>query len=207
MDDRRRVIARWQEAETKIYPLVMMDARGYQEAVAAVGSVLELLRRRASDFDALCSLAEQPDDLTQEAEVAELPGSLTAAIVVDAACAIRHRELEAEVTAGRWLHAVRSGRAAGDDWAEVHDAASALGLLGVPELRVAVGSGRGVHTSLSLDPNTADQVLLLTPIHVDIDRGRAATIDDMEPCLVACDLSAWRSAASALIDQLLDPTR
>jgi hypothetical protein len=207
MDDRRRVIARWQEAEAKIYPLVMVDAHGYEEAVVAVGSVVDLLRRQALDLDMLHTLAAEPEEVASRADLDHLPGSVTAAIVVDAACAIRHRELEAEVIAERWLHAVRGAGAAGKTWAEVHDPASSLGLLGVPELRVEVATGIGVHTTLTVDPDTADQVLLLTPIRLDVHRALVSRIDDVEPRPVACDRSAWISAADAIVHDALDQPR
>jgi hypothetical protein len=207
MDDQRRVIERWQEAEAKIYPLVMVDAHGYEEAVVAVGSVVDLLRRQALDLDMLLTLAAEPEEVASRAELGQLPGSLTAATVVDAACAIRHRELEADVIAERWLGAVRSARRAAERWADVHDPASALGLLGVPELRVDAATGIGVHTTLTVDPNTAEQVLLLTPVQLDLDHGLLSHIDAVEPRLVACDQSAWTSAADGVVNDALDQAR
>jgi hypothetical protein len=196
---------RWLEAEAKIYPLVMVDAEGYEAAVAAVARVVDLLRLEAHDIEALRSVSVEPSPTLIRAGVEEawLPGSLTAAIVVDAACATRGREIEAEALARRRASEMATARTRGERWAEIADDGGRLTRHGVPELVVELDSARGLQTALTVDPQTAEPVLLLMPVDVDVASGAVSAVPEVAPTTVACDRAAWRVAAGDLLRRLL----
>lgn len=88
---------RFTVAESRVYPLAMTDPVGYEHAITLVGLVANQLRESCKDFDAVRTarndLIERLPDLAQAAGVESV--GLPADTVVDAASALRCRELQA----------------------------------------------------------------------------------------------------------------
>lgn len=84
-------------AESRLYPMAMSDPEGYERAIMLVGLVADELREQCADLE---SVIDRRDEL-----IAALPGladanqlelgGLPADAVVDAASALRCRELQA----------------------------------------------------------------------------------------------------------------
>ena len=93
------VLVRFTSAESRLYPMAMTDPDGYQRAITLVGMVANELRQHCADLE---SVLERRDEL-----IAALPGlagakgldlgGLPPDAVVDAASALRCRELQARV--------------------------------------------------------------------------------------------------------------
>ncbi len=91
------VLARFTSAEARLYPMAMTDPDGYQRAVILVGLAADELRQQCADLE---SVFEHREEL-----IAALPGlagakglelgGLPPDAVVDAASALRCRELQA----------------------------------------------------------------------------------------------------------------
>ncbi len=91
------VLARFTTAEARLYPMAMTDPDGYERAVTLVGMVTNELRQHCAD---IASVLERRDEL-----IAKLPelagakglefGGLPPDAIVDAASALRCRELQA----------------------------------------------------------------------------------------------------------------
>jgi hypothetical protein len=91
------VLARFMSAEARLYPMAMTDPDGYERAITLVGMVANELRQQCAD---LGSVLERRNEL-----IAALPGlaadkglelgGLPPDAVVDAASALRCRELQA----------------------------------------------------------------------------------------------------------------
>ena len=88
---------RFTAAEGRLYPTAMSDPEGFQRATTLVGLVAEALRRTCADIPAvLDGREEMVARLPALAEAAgEDAGGLPADAVVDAASALRCRELQA----------------------------------------------------------------------------------------------------------------
>ena len=90
-------LLRFTNAESRLYPMAMSDPEGYQRAVTLVGLVANELRETCAD---LASVLERRDELIDAlpglaaANGLEL-GGLPHDAVVDAASALRCRELQA----------------------------------------------------------------------------------------------------------------
>jgi hypothetical protein len=88
---------RFTVAEGRVYPLAMTDPTGYEHAITLVGLVANELRESCPDFDAVLAarddLIERLPDLAQAAGVESV--GLPADVIVDAASAVRCRELQA----------------------------------------------------------------------------------------------------------------
>jgi hypothetical protein len=91
-----RILARFTTAEARLYPMAMTDPEGYERAVTLVGLVANELRR-CPDLESVLQrrdelMAALPDlARANEIELGALPGDA----VVDAASALRYRELQA----------------------------------------------------------------------------------------------------------------
>jgi hypothetical protein len=91
------VLVRFTSAESRLYPMAMTDPDGYERAITLVGMVANELRQHCADIE---SVLERRNEL-----IAELPelagakglelGGLPPDAVVDAASALRCRELQA----------------------------------------------------------------------------------------------------------------
>jgi hypothetical protein len=88
---------RFTTAEGRVYPLAMTDPEGYEQAITLVGLVANELRKSSADFDAVLAarddLIERLPDLARTAGVE--PVGLPPDTIVDAASAVRCRELQA----------------------------------------------------------------------------------------------------------------
>jgi hypothetical protein len=111
-------LARFKAAEARLYPMAMTDAAGYQRATALVGVVLNELRERGAT---IAEVLQQRDGL-----ISALPGlassaalglgGLPAEAIVDAAYAVRCRELQAAASAVARQERIEAARAAGEEW-------------------------------------------------------------------------------------------
>ena len=90
-------MARFTAAEANLYPMVMMDPAGYQLAISLVGLVADELRRDCADVATV--LERRPELISRlpqlAAEAGVKVGGLPVEVVVDAASALRCRELGA----------------------------------------------------------------------------------------------------------------
>ena len=88
---------RFTMAESQVYPLAMTDPAGYEYAITLVGLVANELRESCSDFDSVLAartdLIERLPDLARASGVESV--GLPADTIVDAASALRCRELQA----------------------------------------------------------------------------------------------------------------
>jgi hypothetical protein len=91
------VAARFALAESRLYPMAMSDPEGYERAVTLVGIVADQLRERCADL--ACVIARRDELIARLPSLADAHrlqlGGLPADAVVDAASALRCRELQA----------------------------------------------------------------------------------------------------------------
>jgi hypothetical protein len=161
--------AQWRAAEAKIYPLAMVDTTTYKLAVTAIAALLGDLRETVLSHEELAAFGASPghpSDELREAGRQDLWPDL-----IGAACATRDREIGGRMERDRQVAAFSAARSAGAEWAEVAYERR-FGLLStVPEFRVHVASGLGIHTSLEPDPITGDPQLLMMPVRVNVTVG------------------------------------
>ena len=111
------VLRSWDEAEARLFPLVMAQPELYQQALGAIRQLLERLRETCQDLPALLAAHERGGDLLAGHEVPGVRPGLIAA----AACATRYRELVAELAAVGRLEALARARAQGLSWTVVEE--------------------------------------------------------------------------------------
>src|SRR5579875_1788010 len=130
------VLRRWEQAEARLFPLIMSHPGEYERAVRAVQRVRDMLRVTCPDVPALLAVGRapagpgpdpgspghgagspghavgDPGHAAGHPGLAEAPAGLPADVVLAAACASRYRELVAEQAArsrrDRFAEAVRA---------------------------------------------------------------------------------------------------
>lgn len=111
-------LARFTAAEARLYPLAMVDAAMYERATTLVALTASDLRQTCPDVDAV--LARRAGLITGLSEVASVAGlslvGIPADTVVDAASALRYREVVAEHAAAEGRARLAAAREAGQVW-------------------------------------------------------------------------------------------
>jgi hypothetical protein len=182
--------ALWRSAEAKVYPLAMVDTATYKLAITAIAAVLQHLRETIFSYEELAAFQTSPGSPSEELREAgrqDLWPDL-----IGAACATRDREIGGRMERDRHVAAFSVAESAGVEWAEVAYERR-FGLLStVPEFRVHLATGLGIHTSLEPDPITGDPHLLMMPVRVNVAVGGISEIGgELGEARYASDRTEW----------------
>jgi len=169
------VLRSWDEAEARLFPLVMAQPEFYQQALGIVRQVIARLRETCPDLPALLAAHERGGDLVADLDddtAAAVPG-IRPALIASAACAMRYREIVALMAAQGRLAALARARAQGLSWAVLEERGQADRAPYVPYQRVEaeVGSGRAVVVSIGPDETLSRAVYRLEEGQVDVTSG------------------------------------
>jgi hypothetical protein len=163
------VLRSWDEAEARLFPLVMAQPELYQQALGAIQRLLGQLRETCQDLPGLLAAHERGGDLLAGAEV---PG-VRPALIAAAACATRYRELVAQLAAAARLEALARARAQGLSWTVVEESGQPDRAPYVPYQRVEAEAetGRAVIVSIGPDETLSRAVYRLDAGQVDVASG------------------------------------
>ena len=167
------VLRSWDQAEARLFPLIMARPDVYQQAVSMISQLAARLRETCPDVAALIAEHARCGDLA----ISELPDVQAAGIQPDllaaAACATRYRELAASQAAQRRLAALTRAREQGLAWAVVEESGSADRAPYIPYQRVEaeVSSGRAVVVSIEPDETLSRAVHRLDEGRIDLVTG------------------------------------
>jgi hypothetical protein len=150
-------LARFRAAEDRLYPLAMTDPERYQRGVTLCGLLLDDLRASCPDVDAvLRRLPALTERLRARADAAGIRlDGLDEQTVVDAACAVRCRELAQDAARSDEQARVAAASDAGDAWL-VEEADPAAVLAGFYR-RVEVHLPTGTRMVTSMEVGGGDQ--------------------------------------------------
>jgi hypothetical protein len=194
--------ALWRSAEAKVYPLAMVDTATYKLAITAIAAVLARLRETTFSYEELAAFHASPgnpsDDLDEAGRQDLWPD------LIGAACATRDREIGGRMERDRQVVAFSAAESAGVEWAEVAYERRFGLLKTVPELRVHLASGLGIHTSLEPDPITGDPHLLMMPVRVNVAVGGIVEIGgELGEARYASDRAEWEVHAAEIQQRLV----
>lgn len=185
----------WDQAEARLFPLVMARPDLYQRSVSMIQRLLAYLRETCQDLPALLAAHERGGDLVAEGLAARPSGSPAAGeaadlageaarwaasesgprldLVAAAACAMRYRELTAELAARQRLDALAGAREQGLSWAVVGETGSAelVPYTAYQRVEADVTSGRAVIISIEPDETLTRAVHRLEAGQVDLATG------------------------------------
>ncbi|HEY2270089.1 MAG TPA: hypothetical protein VGI96_46245 [Streptosporangiaceae bacterium] len=185
------VLRSWDQAEARLFPLVMAQPEVYELALGLVRRLLERLRETCPDLAALLAAHERGADLVADLAEDPVPG-VRDAVIAAAACAMRYRELVALITVRRRLAALDRGRQDGHAWVVVEESGSPERAPYVPYHRIEaeVGSGRAVIVSIGPDETLSRAVYRLDAGQLDVASGALSIGDEIGTYLDPGELAA-----------------
>jgi hypothetical protein len=188
------VLRSWDQAEARLFPLVMAQPEVYQLALSLVQRLLGRLRETCSDLPGLLAASERGGDLLadlMEGLAAAVPG-VRDEVIAAAACAMRYRELVTLITVRRRLAALDRARDEGRPWAVVEENGTPERAPYVPYHRVEaeVASGRAVIVSIGPDETLSRAVYRLDAGQIDVSSGALSIGDEIGTYLDPEELAA-----------------
>jgi len=162
------VLRSWDQAEAKIFPLVMARPEVYERALRMIADLAARLRETCPDVPALLAAHERGADLVSEPCPGVGPERIAAA-----ACAMRYREIVTTGAAQGRLAALARARDQDLDWTVVEENGDPARAPYLPYQRVEahVPSGRAVIISIEPDETLVRAVHRLDAAEVDLDTG------------------------------------
>jgi hypothetical protein len=162
------VLRSWDQAEAKIFPLVMARPEVYERALRVIAELAARLRAICPDLPALLAAQEQGADLVTE----PCPG-VGPELIAAAACAMRYREVVATDAAKGRLAALALARDQGLDWTVVEENGDPARAPYLPYQRIEahVPSGRAVIISIEPDETLVRAVHRLDAAEIDLGTG------------------------------------
>jgi len=163
------VLRSWDQAEARLFPLVMARPEAYQQAVSLISELAGRLRETCPDLATLIAAHQRGGDLA----TSELAGGrdigIQPELIAAAACAMRYRELVASRAAQGRLAALARAREQGLTWVVVEETGSADRAPYVPYQRVEaeVSTGRAVVVSIEPDETLSRAVHRLDEARID----------------------------------------
>ena len=162
------VLRCWDQAEAKIFPLVMARPEVYERALRMIAGLAARLRETCPDLPALLAAHERGADLV----TVPCPG-VAPELIAAAACAMRYREIVTAGAAQGRLTALARARDQGLDWTVVQENGDPARAPYLPYQRVEahVPSGRAVIISIEPDETLVRAVHRLDAAEVDLETG------------------------------------
>ena len=162
------VLRFWDQAEAKIFPLVMARPEVYERALRMIADLAARLRETCPDVPALLAAHERGADLVTE----PCPGA-GPELIAAAACAMRYREIVITGAAQGRLAALARARDQDLDWTVVEENGDPARAPYLPYQRVEahVPSGRAVIISIEPDQTLVRAVHRLDAAEVDLATG------------------------------------
>jgi hypothetical protein len=193
---------RWQAAEDKLYPVVLVRPEAYASAVTLVRAVVDRLGAVGSVDElaaAFGSSAQMVADVVRDTGVSTEGVDL--GLIAGAAFNIRHRDLRAAGQREQAKQRIREAGAAGQDWVVLFETGrldlAPLAPYRLLEMRRA--DGLGMHVSVSPDPSTGDPVFAVEVVQLDPATGD--WVHDAEPATGSetyATRDEWQSAIATL---------
>src|SRR5215472_8465507 len=179
------VLRSWDQAEAKLFPLVMARPDVYERALRMIAELAARLRDTCPDVPALLAAHERGAGLVTEPS----PG-IGPELVAAAACAMRYREIVTTGAAQRRLAALALARDQGLDWAVVEENGDPARAPYIPYQRVEahVRSGRAVIISVEPDETLTGAVHRIDAADLDLATG------GLRP---GAELGSYRTAEAA----------
>ncbi len=160
----RRARVRWGVTEDRLFPVALVDPDAYRRALSLVSLLLAELRVSTTTFDQLLSLDIDPQPLLQAC-----PAEGADRLTLEAAFAVRGRELAAAAERDQRARDIASARCAGETWVDLEGSWDAVCHTGTRHTEMHLASGRALVATV--DPYSGDGPHRLEVVVLDGDTG------------------------------------
>lgn len=193
---------RWQAAEDRLYPVVMVRPEAYASAVTLVRAVVDRLARVVTADELMAAYttsARLVADVVRDTGVAT--EGLDLGLVAGAAFNIRHRDLRATAQREQAKQRIRDAAAAGAEWAVLFETGrpDLAPLSPYRRLEMRLSDGVGLHASITVDPSTAQPVFAVETVQLDPATGD--WVHEAEPSVGAATYQTraeWETAITRI---------
>jgi hypothetical protein len=165
------VVAAWARAEETLYAPLLADPQGYERVVQLVGALATHLRQNVGDVDGLVAASNRGAELVAEVTPEAMLPWVPFEVALQAACAIRYRELRMAADRANRLFLLADAARSGASWVRIVDPGSTVVARVAPALIVHVGSGVAIRCTTEMDPETGGAVFVSCPVTVDRTTG------------------------------------
>ena len=190
----RQARARWRAAEDRLFPVALVDADAYRRVLHIVSLLLDELRVSTTSLDQLldldtdpvsllAALSDEPANRIQPAGSAGGENRLT----LEAAFAVRDRELAAAAERSRRAAAIASARSEGATWVDLEGSWEAVQRTGARHTEMHLATGRALVATV--DPYSGDGPYQLELAVLDGDTGTPVETTDEDR--VFADRAEW----------------
>ncbi len=193
-EDLRRARARWRAAEDRLFPVVLVDPDTYRRALDVVGLLLEELRANTTTADQLLGLDVDPAPLLSTLPAGSAGGGRFAGsaggdgrLTLEAAFAVRDREITAAAQRGRRAAAIAVARSAGATWVDLKGSWEAVLATGVRHTEMHLPTARALVATI--DPYSGDGPHRLELVVLDGDTGTPVETTDRDRAFA--DRAEW----------------
>lgn len=195
----QELVAGWQAAEERLYPVVMVRPELYERYLSLVRAVADSLRdvgtvgalaRRFRTGDSIMATTVERTGIATE--------GMDLGLAAGAAFCLRYREILAETGRRDALRRIEEARARGEPWVIVHET-DRFGDALYRRLELHLPSGAGLHAFVELDAETGGRIYCLEALPLDPRTGsHLEELPPIAPRRTYVDEDDWRSAVDRL---------
>jgi hypothetical protein len=206
-DQATDLVARWRQADERLYPIVMIDPERFRQIVSVVRAASDQLASETCLDDLVEARRRGQAVVSQAAEAVGIPLAQVGDIelVADAAFGLRYRELTAQRHRREVTDTIATARAQGDRWVVVAESGRLDQLAVQPYQRIEMrlDDGLALRGWIDIDPHTFAPVHGLEELRLDPYTG--VMIDAGEPAATRIYVTReqweaaqleWRDAAT-----------
>lgn len=179
----RRARARWRAAEDRLFPVALVDPDAYRRALDVMTVLLEELRVSTTSLDQLLGLDVDPAPFLAALPAGSAGGVRCAGsaggvdrLTLEAAFAVRERELAAAAERSARAAAISSARSDGATWVDVEGSWEAVQRTGARHTEMHLATGRALVATV--DPYSGDGPHRLELVVLDGDTGTPVETTD-----------------------------
>lgn len=190
--DRARL--RWRAAEDRLFPVALVDPDAYRRALFVVGLLLDELRVSTTSLDELLGLDVDPAPLLDALPTGPADGGRFASsagggdrLTLEAAFAVRGRELAAAAERKRRAAAIASARSVGATWMDLEGSWETMQRTGARYTEMHLATGRAVVATG--DPYSGNGPHRLELLVLDSDTGTPIETTDRDRAFA--DRAQW----------------
>ena len=182
-DQAAELVARWRQADERLYPMVMVDPERFTQIVSVVRAAADQLASETRVDDLVAARRQGRAVVSRAAETVGIPPTQVGDVelVADAAFHLRYRELTAQMRRREVIDAIAAARARGATWVMVRESGSHLQPAVQPyegiEMRLA--DGHAMRAWVDVDPDSFAPVYGSESLRLDRDTG--AVVDAADP--------------------------
>jgi hypothetical protein len=192
------LLAQWQSAEERLYPIVMVRPDQYEAAVRLVGRASGELERLCPDLASLVATALAVPEMVKQ--IASEDGlslvGLDVGLIAGSACSMRYRQLLAAAVRQRRIDRIAAAAAAGQDWVVLEKGAPPTSWPPLPSttLEMHLPSGRALQQITEVDMETGEPRFALRELTVDPQTGEPEPDQTVSPLEYFGNVNDWREA-------------